>query len=260
MGTRFLWPHSPAVGTGESLSAGCSHPPARLPQEIGGLLIEYGGVLYDDTVWQRWLWHVLARLGLHANYGVFFHVWQHEYLDDVHRGRRDLCEALEAFLLSVGLSRGQIDEVEAACRSRRLQLEEETKPLPGVKAALRQLNKNKLLLTVSAESEHPAELLQHRLERSGLSGLFAAVVSSVELGATKPNPVSYLAALETMKLPAERVAYLGHDTGALAGAAAVGMHTVAFNFDHDAQADVYLGHFEELIQAVGTPHPLTKAG
>jgi FMN phosphatase YigB (HAD superfamily) len=260
MGTRFLWPHSPAVGRGESLSAGCSHPPARLPREIGGLLIEYGGVLYDDTVWQRWLWQVLARLGLHANYGVFFHVWQHEYLDDVHRGRRDLCEALEAFLLSVGLSRGQIDEVEAACRSRRLQLEEETKPLPGVKAALRQLNKNKLLLAVSAESDHPAELLQHRLERSGLSALFVAVVSSAELGATKPNPVSYLAALETMKLPAERVAYLGHDTGALAGAAEVGMHTVAFNFDHDAQADVYLGHFEELIQAVGTPHPLTKAG
>jgi len=259
MGTRLLWPHRLWAGAGQSPSVRFPRLPVRLPNKIGGLLIEYGGVLYDDTVWHRWLWQLLSRLGLQANFGAFFHVWKEDYLDDIHLGRRELCEALRCFLLSAGLSRGQTDEVVTACRSRRMQLEEETKPLPAVKPTLRHFQKTGIALVASGESEHSAETLRCRLRKSGLDELFGAVVSSSGLGAVKPNPISYLAAIEELKLSAQNVAYVGHDAKALQGAAQVGMYTIAFNFDQDVEADAYLHHFEKLAEAVGKPLPISMA-
>ena len=46
---------------------------------------------------------------------------------------------------------------------------------------------------------------------------------------------------------------MGHDRLELAGAAAVGMSTIAFNFDSDAQADVHINRFEELIEVLIPP-------
>ena len=121
------------------VSLGPARPEGSLPRPVCGLLFDAGDVLYDDTVWRRWLLQVLARLGLHTNYRSFYHVWKHDFLDDVHRGRREFCEAFQAFLLSVGLSRAQVDEVESACQAKRNQWEASARPLPGVKSTLTKL-------------------------------------------------------------------------------------------------------------------------
>src|SRR3569623_1380083 len=77
-----------------------------------------GDVLYDATLWRRWLLRLLQRMGLHTQYRTFFKIWDVEFLNEVHCGRREYSEAFQAFLLSAGLSRGQIDEVEAARQAR----------------------------------------------------------------------------------------------------------------------------------------------
>ena len=104
------------------LAAG--HPPrsARLPEPVRGVLFDACNVLYDDTVWRRWVLKLLCHLGLHTNYCCFFRVWERDYLDEVHRGGRDFCDAFAAFLRSVGLTPGQIDEVQAASQGRRRHL------------------------------------------------------------------------------------------------------------------------------------------
>ncbi len=234
--------------------------PARLPGSIRGVLFDMCNVLYDNTVWRRWVLQLLSHLGLHANYRCFFRVWDRDYLDDVHRGRRGFGEAFEAFLRSVGLTPGQIDEVNAACQTRRRHLEASARPLPGVKSTLTRLHQRGIVLGAICNSEHPAGVLQERLDRFGIGELFVTVVSSIELRRTIPDAAGYRAALEAMGLPAEQVAFVGHDTAELAGATAVGMPTVAFNFDPDAQADVRLGRFEELLEAVGTSQPFAAAG
>jgi FMN phosphatase YigB (HAD superfamily) len=207
-----------------------------LSRPVAGLLFDMDDVLHDATAWRRWLMQLLARMGLHSTYACLFRVWDRDFLDDVHRGRRPFCEAFEAFLLAVGLSRPQIDEVKAACQARRREL------------------------GVLANSESTAEVLGRQLDRYGLEGLFTTVVSSIDLGRTKPDPAAYLTALRNMKLRPEQVAFVGHDTAELDGATAVGMHTVAFNFDRDARADVYLARFEELLDAIGVRTPFAAAG
>jgi HAD superfamily hydrolase (TIGR01509 family) len=229
-----------------------------LPRPVEGLLFDMGDVLCDATLWRRWLLRVLSQLGLHTSYRSFFHIWDHDFLDDVHRGRREFSEAFQAFLRSVGLSPAQIDEVEAACQARRNEWERTGRLLPGVKSTLGKLHAAGVVMSVLSDSESPGPLLHQRLDRLGLGEMFQVVVSSIDLERIKPDPLCYRTALRAMELPADRVAFVGHDAEELAGAAAVGMPTIAFNYDPDAKADVFIARFEQLLPLVTPRSP--KAG
>ncbi|HVX11246.1 MAG TPA: HAD family hydrolase [Pirellulales bacterium] len=217
---------------------------------VHGLLFDMGDVLYDATLWRRWLFQLLGRMGLNARYRTLFGVWDKEFLDDVHRGRREYGEAFQAFLLSLGLSRGQIDEVQAASQARKRELERGARPLPGVRDTVERLAARGLKLAVLSDSDLNGDELQTHLARLGLGGHFSPVISSLDLEYTKPSPVCYRAALAGLGLPAEEVAFVGHDPAELAGAHAVGLRTVAFNYDAGASADHYLTRFDELLQLV----------
>ena len=110
-----------------------------------------------------------------------------------------------------------------------------------------------------SDSEHPATILTERLKRLGLGGLFQTVVSSIDLERTKPNPICYVTALRGMSAPVDEVAFVGHDSEELGGAANVGMPTVAFNYEPDARADVFIARFVELLELV-TPPSVRDAG
>jgi HAD superfamily hydrolase (TIGR01509 family) len=231
------------------------HPPKPRPLDkaVTGVLFDMCNILYDDTVWRRWVLQLLSRLGLSTNYCSFFRVWERDYLDQVHRGRRDFREAFAAFLRCAGLSPGQIDEVEAAGHARRRQLEAHSRPLPGVRNTLWRLHQEGFAMGVICDSEHPSAVLRQRLLRFGIEKLFPTVISSIDLKHCMPDADCYLAALESMDLPPQRVVFVGHDRLELAGACAVGMPTIAFNFDSDAQADVHISRFEELAEVLVSP-------
>lgn len=231
-----------------------------LPRPAAGLLFDMGDVLYDATAWRRWLLQLLTRLGLHTNYTCLFRVWDREFLDDVHRGRREFCEAFDAFLRALGLRPSQIDEVGAACRSRRRRMEATARPLPGVKATLFRLHRAGLTLGILNNSERSSAALRRQLEQFGVADVFTSVISSIELGQVKPAAATYLASLRQMGLRPEQAAFVGHDSDELAGAAEVGMATIAFNFDDDAKADVRLERFEQLLDVIDVPARRATAG
>ena len=110
-----------------------------------------------------------------------------------------------------------------------------------------------IALGVLCNCELPAAELAERLTRFGLSDLFDTVVSSLDLGRTMPHPVPYLTALADLKLQPNQAAFVGHDIQELTGALTIGMQTIAFNFDPEAEADVFIARFNELIE-------LTTAG
>jgi len=224
--------------------------PTPLARAVSGILFDMCNILYDDTVWRRWVLMLLARLGLSTNYCSFFRLWDREYLDEVHRGRRDFRQAFASFLQCAGLSSGQIDEVEAASHARRRHLEAHCRPLPGVRNTLWRLHQQGFVMGVICNSEHDALALRGRLHQSGIEKLFPTVVSSIDMDSCMPDAASYLAAIQCMNLPPDKVAFVGHDRLELSGASAVGMPTIAFNYDPDAQADVHICRFEELIEVL----------
>ncbi len=227
----------------EQVAASGGLPPTLLP--VRGLLFAMGDVLYDATVWRLWLLRLLANIGLRTHYRAFFRVWDDDFLPAAHCGLRSRDEALADFLRSVGLSPGQVDEVLIASGAKRRILEATLRPLPGVRAAISRLAVEQIRLGVLSDSDLPASDLRRRLEVLRLPG-FTTVVSSRETGFAKPAPQGYRLALQQMELAPAHVAFVGRDAQELAGARALGMPTIAFNYEAEVSADLCLNRLDTL--------------
>lgn len=217
---------------------------------VSGLLLDVAGVLYDDTIWSRWLFKLLTRIGLHSNYIPFFRVWEREFGPRIRRGEFDYWQALAAFLRSAGLSKGQIDEVEAAGHARQRELESNLLPLPGVVHSLTRLQRMGIQMTVLSGGHLTAQQLADRLTRLGLARFIGTVLTEMEISQARPAESCFEVAVAVSGRSREQLCYVGRSAPALAGAAAVGLRTVAVNYDEDAEADVFLGHFEQLLDSL----------
>jgi FMN phosphatase YigB (HAD superfamily) len=218
-----------------------------------GVIFDMADVLYDATLWRRWLLRLVNQLGVPAEYEPFYHAWDHDYLADVHCGRRDYTEAFQTFLLARGLTWAQVDEVEASSRIQRENLDLNLRPWPGVVKTIAELGGQGLLLLAWSDACHPADELARQLDRLAVGNRFRAVLSSFDIECAQPSPQCYQAAVDALGLAAGQTLYVGHDAEHLAAARSFGLRTAAFNFQRAARADFYLTRFEDLL-------PLAKTG
>ena len=84
-------------------------------------------------------------------------------------------------------------------------------------------------------------------ESGGIGNIWDSIISSRDIGARKPDPKIYHAALEQLGLQAEEAVFIGHKATELEGARAVGMKTIGFNYEENAKADFYIESFLELL-------------
>jgi len=227
---------------------------------IRGLIFDMGDVLYDATHWRRWLLQQVQRLGHSVGYDDFFGIWDRQFLEDVHRGTHPYQESFTWFLLSQGLTRGQITEIQSASHVRRAELEAANRPFPGVRRTLERLHATGIPMAVLSDSERTAVEITAALGRLGLGGLFQAVISSVDLGQVKPHPANYGAAISALRLAPSALAFVGHDAEELDGAARAGCKTIAFNYESQARADFCLERFSDLPQMIANWPALVHAG
>ncbi len=73
----------------------------------------------------------------------------------------------------------------------------------------------------------------------------------MDIGTRKPDPRIYQAVLQQLGVPSDQAIFVGHKASELAGARAVGMQTVAFNYDADASADYFIEKFSDLLNVPG---------
>jgi putative hydrolase of the HAD superfamily len=100
-------------------------------------------------------------------------------------------------------------------------------PKPGAREALAALRAAKIPVGVVSNTLFSARAWRHGLERHGLAVDF--VVSSADVGARKPDPRIFRAALDLLHVPAEDVWFVGDTLDKdVRGAAAVGMKPVWF--------------------------------
>ena len=180
---------------------------------LSGIVFDVADVLYDASLWRRWLVRLVNRMGLAVDYEAFCRVWHDQYQRDVHSGRREFSEALHSFLLAWGLSWAQIDEIEAASRIQCENIGHNGRALPGIVKTVARLSERRLPLLAWADMPYPAGKATELVGRLGLRGCFQFVLSSFDLGCAQPSVESYRSILEAFRLPAGEVAYVGHDGG-----------------------------------------------
>jgi len=98
--------------------------------------------------------------------------------------------------------------------------------LPGARDVLHALSRTSALCLVT----NGISLVQRgRLEKSGVGGLFHAVLISEELGFAKPDPLFFRAAAEALSLPVEDLLCVGDNPAAdIEGARSAGMDACWF--------------------------------
>ena len=117
----------------------------------------------------------------------------------------------------------------------------------GVPQTLAALKENGYLLGIITDTANPLHVKLSWFEKGGFGNVWDSLVSSKEIGVCKPDPRIYQAALKQLGLQPEQTIFVGHKASELDGAKAVGMQTIAFNYDKSAKADYYLEKFSDLL-------------
>lgn len=117
----------------------------------------------------------------------------------------------------------------------------------GVPETLRALKQQGFLLSIVTDTANSISTKLRWFERGGFGDVWDSIISSMDLGTRKPDPCIYQAALQQLGITAEQAVFVGHRTSELAGARAVGMRTIAFNYDLDACADFFIDKFSDLL-------------
>jgi putative hydrolase of the HAD superfamily len=68
----------------------------------------------------------------------------------------------------------------------------------------------------------PREFVQRDLDGAGISGLFDALITSVEIGVRKPDPAGYLALAARLGVAPAEMLYVGNEPKDVIGARAAG--------------------------------------
>ncbi len=117
----------------------------------------------------------------------------------------------------------------------------------GVQETLIALKRAGYLLGIVTDTANPIHAKLNWFERGGFGHVWDSIISSRELGMRKPDPRIYAAALQQLGVRPDQAAFVGHRAEELDGARNAGLHTVAFNYDQDAQADYYIEKFCALL-------------
>jgi putative hydrolase of the HAD superfamily len=130
----------------------------------------------------------------------------------------------------------------------------------GVPETLRALKEQGYLLAIITDTANSISAKLSWFERGGFGHVWDAIISSMDMGVRKPDPKLYHAALSQLGISPDQAIFIGHHTAELEGARAVGLQTIAFNYDHDARADIYIENFADLLQVVAQDRDTTFKG
>jgi putative hydrolase of the HAD superfamily len=117
----------------------------------------------------------------------------------------------------------------------------------GVPETLVTLKSRGYLLGIITDTANPVHVKLDWFERFGFGHVWDAIVSSRDVGVRKPDRSIYQAALRQLGIDPSQAVFVGHKPSELDGAHAVGINTIAFNHDPEAEADLYIERFADLL-------------
>ena len=117
-------------------------------------------------------------------------------------------------------------------------------------AGLTRLRELGIRLTILSSGCLDTAGVEQQLARLGLASFFDLVLTDVQLESAQPGQPLFQSAIASTGLTRTQLCYVGRDTAALTSASGAGLRTVAVNHDNDAEADIYIGHFEQLLESL----------
>jgi HAD superfamily hydrolase (TIGR01549 family)/HAD superfamily hydrolase (TIGR01509 family) len=212
-------------------------------QKIRALIFDAGDILYYRPQRGRHFAAFLKELGLEPkpNFSQQKKVIQWQ----AYRGQISHEEYREAVVGIYGLTQPHLVE-----RGKQALIEDDGNVsfFEGVPETLHALKKQGYLLGIVTDTANSISAKLKWFARGGFGHVWDSIISSMDVGTRKPDPKIYRAVLQQLGLPPEQAIFVGHKASELAGARAIGMQTVAFNYDEDARADYFIETFSDLLK------------
>ena len=212
------------------------------PCPIRALLFDAGDLLYYRPERGKFFIEFLEELGLDSEEN-----YAHErYLlrQQAYRGEIEQEEYQKEILSLYGIT--QPKQIARGLRAMKKD-ENNVQFFEGVKETLIALKEIGYLMGIVTDTANPLHAKLSWFERGGFGHVWDAITSSLDVGVRKPDSKIYCAALEQLGVSVEQTVFLGHKTSELEGARAVGLKTIAFNYDEDAPADYYVENFADIL-------------
>jgi HAD superfamily hydrolase (TIGR01509 family) len=206
-------------------------------------IFDAGDLLYDATDWRRWLVDELAARGIPKTYDELWDPWDERFLPAAHLGRATWEGQFAAYMAELGVTGAAFSDLTAKSEATKRALYPTRRMFPGVRETLDRLRAAGMRLAVLSDSESPAPKVRAGLDDLGLAGCFDAVVASIDIGARKPEPAAYAAALSALRATVDEAVFVGHDADEIRGARDFGLAVVAFNARDPEGADFLAGSF-----------------
>lgn len=225
----------------ESRQARLTSPPDAC--HVRALLFDAGDILYYRPKRGTKFTEFLSDLGLDAS---ACHTAEREKLVQMaYRGQINQDQYRQAILSLYGVCDPR--QVE---RGKQILADEDNSVqfFDGVRQTLLDLKRQGYLLGIVTDTANPIHVKLGWFEQGGFEHVWDSIISSQEIGVRKPDPAIYRAAMQQLGVTSDQTAFVGHKLSELDGARAVGIKTIAFNYDENAQADYYIKQFSELLK------------
>jgi putative hydrolase of the HAD superfamily len=222
-----------------------SQPASQSPGKLRALIFDAGDVLYYRPQRGARFAAFLEEQGMQLSPN---HALQKKEIDyKAYRGEINHDEYRAAVVHLYGIT-----QPELVARGKQVLIEDDANLafFDGVPETLRTLKERGYLLAIITDTANSISAKLSWFERGGFGQVWDAIISSIEIGARKPDPRLYQAALQQLGVSAGEAIFVGHRAVELEGARAVGLRTAAFNYEAAALADVYLDHFQDLLKLV----------
>ena len=118
----------------------------------------------------------------------------------------------------------------------------------GVPETLKKLKEEGYMLGIITDTAMPTHVKLSWFAQGGFGHVWDSIISSKELGVQKPDPKMYLAALQQLGMKVDQAVFVGHHPEELDGARALGIKTIAFNYEDGTVADFYIETFPDLLK------------
>jgi putative hydrolase of the HAD superfamily len=211
--------------------------------KIRALIFDAGDILYFRPQRGHYFATYLKELGLKENPN--FSHQKKVIKNQAYRGQITHEEYREAVIRLYGLT--QPEHVERG-KQALIADDDNVTFFESVPETLRTLKKQGFLLGIVTDTANSISTKLSWFERGGFGHVWDSIISSMDIGTRKPDPRIYQAALAQLGLTPDQAVFIGHRASELAGARSVGMQTIAFNYDKDVSADVFIEKFSDLLQ------------
>jgi FMN phosphatase YigB (HAD superfamily) len=205
-----------------------------------------GGVLFSDSSIKRHIYSAVNKF-VDISYEEFMEKYSKYKTKAQTLPGYDNDAALRDYLAEIGLSI-TYNEVK-----KKINKIEKFKPSPDVVETLSQLHSKGMKFIILTDATKTGEGLKPYLTQMQISEYVADIISSKDVGVSKPDARFFEYALNKHNLKKEEVFFVGHDLDELIGAHELGFEVYAVN--HNEQLDFLdnkhkLGSFKDLISLI----------